>query len=373
MAEPLRVLMTSTSYPESRQDWRGRFIFDMACALGQRSQINLALWAPPGDLPARVVAEMLPDEARWLDQMAQQGGIAEALKPLRWKSVGMIFGLLIRLRALYQRSASKTDLYHVNWLQNALPAMGTKTPLLVTILGSDYALLKVPGMVALLRMVLRRRRAILAPNADWMRLRLEQKFGDLAEIRTIPFGIAAPWFEVKRAEEANVGWLMVLRITQKKMGPLFEWGQGKFTPEQPLHLFGPMQEELVLPDWIKWHGPSHPEALCNEWFPRASGFITLSQHDEGRPQVILEAMAAGLPVIASNIPAHQDLIRHGDTGWLAGDEREFAQGLALLKCRERNLAIGEAGRAWVRKMPGTWQDCADRYLDAYRALLEPVT
>jgi glycosyltransferase involved in cell wall biosynthesis len=365
--------MVSTSYPESREDWRGRFIYDMASALGQRSRIDLVLWAPPGDLPEGVKAATLSEEADWLARLAQRGGIADAVRHLRWSSFGRILGLLARLRSLYRRAAGDIDLYHVNWLQNALPALGTRTPMLVTVLGSDYALLRIPGMAALLRALLRGRRVILAPNADWMRFKLEQDFGDLAEVRTIPFGIAAPWFGIERAEDDSLGWVMVLRVTRQKMGPLFEWGQGQFTPERPLHLFGPMQEKLTLPDWIHWHGSSHPDALRDDWFPRARGLITLSQHDEGRPQVVLEAMAAGLPVIASDIPAHRDLIQHGETGWIANDAHAFAQGLALLQDRQRNLAIGETGRDRVRKLPGTWQDCAARYLDAYRALLESAT
>ena len=43
--------MTSTSYPVSAEDWRGRFIANLAAALAQNDAVSLSLWAPPGDLP----------------------------------------------------------------------------------------------------------------------------------------------------------------------------------------------------------------------------------------------------------------------------------------------------------------------------------
>jgi glycosyltransferase involved in cell wall biosynthesis len=162
---------------------------------------------------------------------------------------------------------------------------------------------------------------------------------------------------------------MVLRITRQKMGPLFEWGQGRFTPEAPLHLFGPMQEELALPDWIHWYGPAYPQALRDEWFPRATGLLTLSRHDEGRPQVVLEAMAAGLPVIASRLPAHDDIIEHGKTGMLVDSPEALHAALDWLKNPANNQAMGMAGQSWVRSTLGTWDDCAGRYLKAYQDLL----
>jgi len=51
-----------------------------------------------------------------------------------------------------------------------------------------------------------------------------------------------------------------------------------------------------------YHGPVSPDNLWGKWFPLCSGLITLSHHDEGKPQVMIEAMVAGLPVIASDMP-----------------------------------------------------------------------
>ena len=104
-------------------------------------------------------------------------------------------------------------------------------------------------MKALLRAVLRQRRAILAPNAEWMRPALEQAFGDLAEIRPIAFGVDDPWFEVVRRPAAGSArqWLAVTRLTRDKIGDLFAWGEGVFGNERQLHLFGPMILKSVTP------------------------------------------------------------------------------------------------------------------------------
>lgn len=362
--------MSSTSYPKDLQDWRGRFIANQAGALAAREDIRLSLWAPPGVLPMRVTDAASATDSRWLERLSQQGGMAHLLRTRRVMAAGTIMGLLARLGRVYRRQ--RADVVHVNWLQNALPLWGTATPALITVLGTDFGLLKLPGMKSLLRSVLRQRRAILAPNAEWMRPALEQAFGDLAEVCPIAFGVDDPWFEVVRrpAEGPPGHWLAITRLTHGKVGDLFNWGDGLFGPARELHLFGPMQETMTLPDWVHYHGPAQPADLLQNWFPRASGLITLSRHDEGRPQVMLEAMAAGLPVLASALPAHCDMLQHQATGWIAASRDELSRGLDWLEEPANNHAIGQAGRAWVQSSVGTWNDCADRYVAAYRRLLE---
>lgn len=369
-ANSVNVLMTSTSYPESPQDWRGRFIANLAAALAQRDDVILSLWAPPGEWPADVKAVTTPADVLWLRHLSQQGGIAHLLRTRRVLAAGTILTLLLRLGRAYRRQPA--DVAHVNWLQNALPLWGSATPAVITVLGSDFGLLRLPGMKMLLRRVLRQRRAILAPNADWMRPALEQAFGDLAEIRPIAFGVDDPWFEVVRhpPPDKTRHWLAITRLTKNKIGDLFRWGDGLFGQERQLHLFGPMQEKVELPAWANYHGPTHPAELLQQWFPQACGLITLSRHDEGRPQVMLEAMAAGLPVLASDLPAHRDMVQHRQTGWLAASRDELCQGLDWLEDPVNNRQAGQAARQWIKDSMGTWDDCAGRYAAAYRCLLE---
>ena len=284
-------------------------------------------------------------------------------------------GLLRRLRRVYRDFAlfdASTAVVHANWIQNALPLKGTNLPALITVLGSDLALLRLPGMVAMVRAMLRGRAAILAPNADWMVPGLEKNFGDLAEIRTIPFGVHGRWFAVERQPEAfgSGDWLMVSRVTRAKLGHLLDWGEGLFGENRKLHLLGPMQENIELPGWIEYHGPTNPEDLVSEWFPKVQGLLTLSTHDEGRPQVMIEAMAAGLPILATDLPAHRDLLADGQTGCLVRTRDELVRMLDLLDDPQENLRIGNAAQSWVRETIGTWDDCAERFVAAYKDLLE---
>ncbi|HEY8908558.1 MAG TPA: glycosyltransferase family 4 protein [Rhodoferax sp.] len=366
----MNILMTSTSFPKDAQDWQGRFIANMAAALARREDVQLALWSPPGQLPPGTSDASTLADARWLQALAQQGGMAHQLRSRKGLALRLVASLLMRLGRAYRRQ--KPDVAHVNWLQNALPLWGTHTPALITVLGTDFALLKLPGMKALLRAMLRQRRTILAPNAQWMQPALERAFGDLAEVRPIAFGVDDPWFKVVREplDGHPRHWLAVTRLTRHKIGDLFTWGEGLFGPQRQLHLFGPMQEQMALPSWVTYHGATHPAQLLQDWFPIACGLITLSRHDEGRPQVMLEAMAAGLPVLASDLPAHRDMVQHQQTGWLATSPEDLIQGLTWLEDPKNNAATSLAARQWVLQTVGTWDDCASRYAAAYRTLLE---
>lgn len=86
--------------------------------------------------------------------------------------------------------------------------------------------------------------------------------------------------------------------------------------------------------------------------------------------VVLEAMAAGTPVIASDLGGLPEVVRHGETGFLVPPH-----GVAELRDRiseihgDRRLArqLGEAGRDWAVSR-FTWGHCALRCLSAYEQL-----
>lgn len=371
--KPFSVLMTSTSYPKDDSDWRARFIADMVASLAARDDLRLFLWAPPGKLPNQVFSLLDADDARFLESMSQMGGMAHLLRTAKFAAARNGIQLLARLRKCFARAPS--DLLHINWLQNALALpCKDKRPVLITVLGSDYRLLGIPGVTWALRHKLRGRKAHIAPNAEWMAPMLHNKFGDIAKVEAISFGIDAAWYSIRRSQSAaSTGrWLTVARVTRGKIGNLFAWGKDCFVGARTLHLLGPHQDSSVqLPSWVHYHGPTFPEALASDWFPEAAGLVSLSQHDEGRPQVMLEAMAAGLPVIASDLPAHRDIIQNRKTGFLVSSQEELHEALDFLSVPENNLQFGSAARELAVQRYGTWADCATRYHAAYTELLRP--
>lgn len=367
--------MVSTSYPADLQDWRGLFMRHLADALGRDPAIDLTMWAPLGEAGPGVRFDVTSTEREWLAALMQFGGIAHLMRRGGVRGLGTALQLLHSLRGVYRRNAN-VDVFHVNWLQNALPLPSGPQPLLVTVLGTDMQLLRLPGMRALLRRTFRTRPVAICPNADWMLPELERAFGDTAEVRFVPFGIDPRWYALERRFEGYTPpkWLCVSRLTRGKLGTLFDWAAPYFAQGRgELHLFGPMQEQVELPAWIHWHGSASPDVLRETWFPQAHGLITLSQHAEGRPQVMLEALAAGLPIVASRLPAHDDLLGSGDGGVLCGDASQALAALAALEDPSANRALGERGRARMRATIGTWDNCAERYVSLYRHLQERAT
>lgn len=367
---PALTLMVSTSYPESLRDWRGLFIRHLADALARRTDVRLRLWAPPGETHAAIETDLKSEERLWLTRLMAAGGIAHLVRSGGARGTLEVVRLLRYLRRLYRRSGD-VQIIHVNWLQNALPLPRDNRPLLVSVLGTDLALLRLPLMRLLLRRVFSARPTVICPNADWMVAPLRAAFADVAEVNYVPFGIDPLWFEVDRSRRVKPHrWLVVTRLTAAKLGPLFELGEPLFASgKRELHLFGPMQEQIDIPAWVHYHGPIGPEKLLNHWFPEASGLITLSRHSEGRPQVMLEAMASALPIVASDIAAHASILSNGITGMLVSDGESLARSLETIEDDEANRQIGLAAQKWISSEVGTWDDCADRYVKIYHKLL----
>lgn len=83
---------------------------------------------------------------------------------------------------------------------------------------------------------------------------------------------------------------------------------------------------------------------------RAADLLIHAAHWEGMPNAVLEAMAAGLPVVASAVEGIDELVASGETGWVAPprDPAALARGVvAAAADREASARLGAAGRRRV--------------------------
>ena len=201
-------------------------------------------------------------------------------------------------------------------------------PYVVSLRGGD-----VPGLVPELdrvhrlikpiwRAVLRRARAIIA-NSDSL-ARLSEKT-DPFPVGVIPNGVDTDYFHARgpgeRADGDVLRILFVGLTAQKNLPPVLEalarLRRG-LVREVVLYIVGdgPLRREgdemsrgLGLARAISWHGWLPKEQVAT-LYRRASCFVNPSLY-EGMPNTVLEAMASGLPVIASNVGGNDALVRHG--------------------------------------------------------------
>lgn len=98
---------------------------------------------------------------------------------------------------------------------------------------------------------------------------------------------------------------------------------------------------------VRWV-PFRPDVLP---FYRLFDVVVLPSRREGLSQALLEAMALGLPVVASRAGGNADLVTHGEDGWLVPprDGPAFARALArLLADRALRERLGARARQTAR-------------------------
>src|SRR5437867_4482186 len=123
--------------------------------------------------------------------------------------------------------------------------------------------------------------------------------------------------------------------------------------------------------WARWIGPV-PHAQMGSLLALGDVVLNCSISEGGMANSVLEALALGRAVLASDIEGNRSLIDDGVTGFLFRDEAEFERRAELLASDPALRArLGAAGRDLVeRRYPATRE--IDGYLDVYRQLV-PVS
>jgi len=261
-------------------------------------------------------------------------------------------------------------------------------PYVVSLRGGD-----VPGLVPglnrvhsllkpLRRLVLRRAGAVVANSASLAGL--SQK-ADPFPVRVIPNGVDTIFFRPASNDEepTNADVFRILFVgrmpPEKNVGLLLEAVADlryRATKRILLDIVGdgPARQDLErvasglgLSDCVSWHGWRCKEDVAS-LYRRADCFVNPSLF-EGLPNTVLEAMASGLPVIASNVGGNDELVEPGRTGFLFDLSQSGAlpEKLAtLMENRDICKAMGARGREIVRA-EYSWQGVAERYMDLFMA------
>lgn len=101
------------------------------------------------------------------------------------------------------------------------------------------------------------------------------------------------------------------------------------------------------------------------WLKRANAVVAVSRC-EGHPNAVLEAMAAGVPVVVSDIPAYRSVLGDESASFVAGDDVEAIAAAVVETLAHRPAAEERAARARRALASQSLEATATRYEDTYR-------
>jgi len=380
---PLRIAVISTFYPNISAPYRTPFVRQLVQALARQTAVEVVApipYAPPWPATRRWRAlRRVPFEARDGDLAVTHPRYVVIPKVDALSGITYACAVLPSLRRIH--SERPIDVLHAHCAYPdgvgvALAARELEVPFVVTAHGSDLNL--DADRVSLrpqIRRALGHAAAVITVSESLRRKALELAPQAQARIACIPCSGVDP--TVFRAGDR------ALARSQRALGPLARVALfvGNLVPIKALDVLlaawrilltagsvspsedrlivigdGPLRERLAadssaedLRDTVRLLGPL-PQPELAGWMHAAS-VLCLSSHHEGMPNVVVEALASGLPVVATEVGGIPDLIKPGVNGCLAppGDPPQFAAALAQALARNWNagqIAATVAGYSW---------------------------
>jgi len=403
----LDILFLTQTYPRFEGDTAGPFIRDLARGL-VRGGDRVTVLAPHAEGVAAgwddggvevVTFRYAPEQ----HEVLGYGRSLEADEKVKGRAAlaAPLYALGARRALRRQLRRRRFDLVHAHWIvpNGVVAAMaGGRVPLAIGLHGSDVFLAEKGGVRAFARWALSRSRLLTGCSPELVdRVRA---LGFPAErSRVIPYGVDTVAFSpVAQTSDRRTIWRQRLGIPEA--APLL-LGVGRMATKKGFQVLVEILPALLaeIPDLRvvlagggdllepfrektrTWSDRVFfPGSVLRDTLPdlyRAADVFTLpAVHDgkgnvDGLPNVILEAMASGLPVVASRISGIPlavvdsetgSLVPEGDAGALLGALRRLLTDPAAAR------AMGERGR---RKAEAelTWDAVAARYREGYVAAL----
>jgi glycosyltransferase involved in cell wall biosynthesis len=271
------------------------------------------------------------------------------------------------------------------WLQ-----LRRSTPYVISVRGGDVPATEpqLSGFYRLLtwlrRDILRHARKIVAPSIGLKRL---SETADPVSVHVIPNGVDTTFFAPPPPGTAEnqkdlpaprllfVGRLhwqknvsAILRILDVIRSPFGLPAIARIVGDGPGRAdLEKLAKELRLDSAITFEGWLSRAEIAAA-YREAFLLINLSRY-EGMSNVVLEALASGLPVIASNIPGNAELIEDQTTGFLFNPDEDpikiADQIVKLFGNPERRIAMGKSARESVISKY-TWDQAAAMYEEVFR-------
>ena len=388
--------MLTTGFPRFTGDLFGSFILELARKLvGQGIEVEVVAPHERG-IPrderldgVRVRRFRYAFPATW-QRVAYGGGIPTNIAR-SWLARLQVPMFLLGFWLKAVRSVRGCDLVHCHWtisgLIGFLATRLRRRPLVLTVRGSDIHLLE-KGMVRRLHQKIYGWMDMVVAVSEDIGRKLEEAGVERSKIRVVYNGVDERFQPGEgRAAREQLGLpqdrfillFVGLLVPVKGIDVLLEAMQRVDDPRLLCVLVGDGElrrdlqwqaEDGGLGEQVIFAG-RQPSQEIPVWM-QAADLLILPSRSEGRPNVVLEAQACGLPVIATRVGGTPELICDGENGLLveSGDPDGLARGIGeLMDDPERRQQLGQAGRYTILQDGLTWDTCANRMQDVYREAL----
>ncbi len=390
----MRVALVTTSFPLEISGSSGIFVARLVEALARRVRIEVVV--PSATAPGRTAWRDTPIHAfryaPWRYQLLAhaQGGVPVALRRRPWLRLLLPVFLLSMFWACLRRGRN-ADLLHANWAPTGVVAGCAgwllRIPVVTTIRGEDAQRLADSSLQRLLmRACVALNRQIVCVSEGLLRDIAERFPSHAGKFRFVGNGVGSDFSECGTGDGDTRGRLVLLvvgsLIPRKNVGLALR-AMARLPIELQsgvvLRMVGDGPERaalereaaaLGLGDAVEFRGAVDPERVPAQLASGAA--LLLCSHSEGRPNVVLEAMAAGLPIVASDIVGLRELVRPDIEGLLfaVNDESALVCQLArLLSDRKLRLRLAHAARQRIAELGLSWDAAADGYLRIYAAAM----
>jgi D-inositol-3-phosphate glycosyltransferase len=144
---------------------------------------------------------------------------------------------------------------------------------------------------------------------------------------------------------------------------------GSDTSEVELERLKSLSQTLKVNESVLFHGLVEQERL--PFFYSAADLCVVPSYHESFGLVILESLACGTPVVATNVGVAESVIRQGETGYIVtkNDSCRLAEKIGqLLSVSNGKNELADSVRASVTKY--SWSNIADAVLEEYRKALK---
>jgi len=379
MTRPLRILAVTSQFPLAGEPTRGRPLHQTLQALSRNAMVRVA--SPVARYPARLRPRSYVYRAAD-DAFQPEGCNTTYVHYPTLPMLGRMTNGMACARALKPVFADfRPDVVLAYWLYpDAFGAMQVareaRVPVVVGARGSD---LRVRDALSrqLTRPVVAGARRLLVVSQDLARVAIDRYRADPERIRVIPNGCDTSVFRLQSREDARArlglapGVKLIVYVgrlvPEKGLGELLAAMQRLPSGEWLLAMVGdgPMRDELERiaarsPVPVLFPGSQSPQQVAG-WMA-ASDVVTLPSYSEGHPNVLVEALACGRPVVATDVGGIPEVV-DADSGRLVPlrDVDALARALADVVFGEwdEQALSGRFARSWETVADETLTSCLE--------------